>query len=1181
MSETILTNSVHDQFTQDYVRYGLYTTFKRVLSDFRDGLKPVQRRVIYAMWHDNKAVDHRVKTTAVIGRTMELYHAHGDCYRSNTLVYCLDNTFRTIGDIYNSGIQRLDVLVVDPNTRKVVPAVATDFRIGQYTNKIYRIVLTNGAIIECTGNHPHMLNDGTWVKAEDIEPLMILYCKSLRMDKSNGRLRIGRKYIHHLVHDYYYGGLPEGYERHHLDGNYLNNLPGNISGIPKVNHIDEHKGSPEALAALEAGRVSMFQGRYKEKIKAKNAILGSEYNKDQAIRRFQYVIRLMKENGMELTEENYESFRGTIYNLPIISRIIERHPEYGCSSFEDLVNYQLPSLSDLLKAHAHEFDIYKTDLINPFESFLDNRGIIYQIFNKMLQDGIPLTVENYLNYTQKASLDSEKIIYLINLYKIERPYVDHVEIIDVDNEPMYDFTVEGYENMLIPVGSEINRAVEGVCGYSIPMICAHNSSINGAIGPMVNWFESKVPIISAQGSFGNVQGNGPSAPRYTEVKLSKFAMETIIGELADTSKAVDWFDNYSNTTVEPEFLPVKFPLLLVEGSLGIGVGLRADIPSHNLGEVIDATLYLMHNPEGNIALIPDHCMACDIYDTDWESISKTGFGHYKIRGRIDIEDYKNRKALVIKSLPNLTFLNTVSSKIQELVAKKKIVQIERCVDESEFDTMRYVIVLKPGSDPEFVRDMVYKNTPVEQTLRVNLMTLYGLNPLRMSYKSYLLSFLDVRKSTKFRVYANVLQDIQTKIHRRQAYIKILESGEVNEVIKKIRSYKGTDETYLVEWLVKKFDITDLQASYIINASIKSLSIGYLQKYKDEEAQLHIQEDHYQSRLMDEKLIEQDIEQELLEIKAKYGKPRTCKLIKGVDSVDIPRGIMQIVISEKNFIRKVPEGTSFGGFRNDSVKTVLKIDNADSMLIFDEQGKVYKFPVHKIPFYDKSTNGIDIRFLIKGLTANINCIIPESIMRELARKGTHNAKHYLVIVTRNGLYKRMDLDDFINSPSSGILYAKVEPGDYVKDVIITHAAFNLIVYSDKKAISVNVTDIPYLKRNTKGSRAMYNADLIDGLCVLDPNKSDIIVITESGKANRLPIVALPESNNKKGFNVIKLSSNDKINAVMSSNPDGIICIKTLNTYYEIPVAQLKIGSSISTGDKIAPMKSDKIIRCWIK
>lgn len=1181
MSETILTNSVHDQFTQDYTRYGLYTTFKRVLSDFRDGLKPVQRRIIYTMWHDNRAIDSRVKTTAVIGRAMELYHPHGDCQRRNTLLYCLNNQMITIGEVYDRGIQKLDILAVDPHTGKQVPAVATNFRIGQYTNTIYRIVLSNGAIVECTGNHPFMLANGSWVKAEDIKPLTVLYCRTLRADRSNDRLRIGNTFIHQLVHDYYYGELPEGYERHHIDGNYLNNLPQNISGIPKMDHIDEHKGSSEALAALEAGRASMFHGKDVERIRAKNSILASEYNKDQGIRRFQYVIQLMRNDGMDITEENYESFRGKIYNLPIVSRLIEKHPNYG-SSFEELVNYSIPTIGELFDLRKSELEIFNNrNLIDPFESFLDSRGPIYKAFDTMLQNGVPLTVEEYLNYTPRVITDATRIACLINLYRIERPYVDHVEIIETNNEPMYDFTVEGYENMLIPVGSELNRGIENIAGFNLPLICVHNSSINGAIGPMVNWFESKVPIISGQGSFGNVQGHGPAAPRYTEVKLSKFAMETIIGELVDTTKAVDWFENYSNTTVEPEFLPVKFPLLLVEGSLGIGVGLRADVPSHNLGEVIDATIYLMHNPDGNIALIPDHCMSCYIYDTDWDSISKTGFGHYKVRGVIDIEDYKGKKALIIKSLPDLTFLNTVASKIQDLVAKKKIVQIERCYDESKFDTMRYVIVLKPGADPEFVRDVIYKNTPVEQTLRINFMTLYGLEPLRMSYKSYLLSFLDVRKQTKYRVYANVLQDIQTKIHRRQAYIKILESGEVSEVIKKIRSYKGTDEKYLIEWLVKKFDITDLQASYIINASIKSLSIGFLQKYKDEEYQLHIQEDHYQARLMDERLIEQDIEQELLEIKAKYAKPRTCKLVKGMDSVDIPRGIMQIVISEKNFIRKVPNNTSFGSFRNDSVKTVLKIDNADNMLIFDEQGKVYKLPVHKIPFYDKSTNGIDIRFLIKGLTANINCVIPESILRELAKKGTHNAKHYLVIVTRNGLYKRMDLDDFINSPGSGILYAKVEPGDYVKDVIITHAAFNLIVYSDKKAISVNVTDIPYLKRNTKGSRAMYNADLIDGLCVLDPNKSDIVVVTESGKANRLPIIALPQSTNKKGFNVIKLSSGDKINAVMSSNPGEIICIKTIHNYYEIPVDQLKVGSSISTGDKIAPMKGDKIIRCWIK
>lgn len=734
-----------------------------------------------------------------------------------------------------------------------------------------------------------------------------------------------------------------------------------------------------------------------------------------------------------------------------------------------------------------------------------------------------------------------------------------------------------------------NKAIDhtvkstAIIGRTMELYHAHgNTSIYGAIKPMANWFEAKIPIIEKQGNFGNIQGHPASAERYTEAKLSKFAMETIIGELVDSPKAVDWFDNYSNTTVEPEYLPVKFPLLLVEGSLGIGVGLRADIPTHNLSEVIDATIYLMHNPDGNIALIPDHCMSCYIYDTDWEKISKTGFGHYRVRGRIDIEDYKGKKTLVIKSLPNLTFLTTVTSKIGELVEKKKIVQIETCKDESKFDTLRYVIVLKNGSDPEFVREMIYKNTMMEQMARINFMTLYGLEPIRMSYKSYIMSFLDTRKSTKFRVYANVLQDIQTKIHRRQAYIKILESGDVDEVIKKIRSYKGTNDDYLIDYLIKKFDITDLQASYIINASIKNLSIGYLEKYKAEEAELWKEEEYYRTRLLDERLIEQDIEQELLDIKAKYGKPRMCKVVKGTSTADsVPKGPMQIAVTEKNFIRKVPGNMNIGSFKNDSLKMVIPIDNSDNMIIFDRQGKVYKLPVHKVQFSDKSTNGIDIRYLIKNLTADIIYIIPESVLRELAKKGSKESKHFLITLTKSGLYKRMDLDDFINAPGSGIVYVKLEPDDYVKDIIVSHSAFNLIVYSNKKAISVNIGDIPHLKRNTKGSKSMYNVDTTDGLCVLDPNKSELIVVTESGRANRLPIIALPQSNQKKGFNVIKLTNTDKINAIMSCNENGIICIKTLKDYYEIPIAQLPIGSTISQGTKIAPMKADKIIRCWIR
>lgn len=934
MAETILNKSSNEQFKDDYTRYALYTTYKRVLSDMRDGLKPVQRRILWTMFHDTKAVAHTVKSAAVVGDVMKLYHPHGNCLGGLTQVYTVDGNITDIESVYKSGVKELGIKAFDPVSRKVVTAKATHFRIGTYADKIYKITATNGFSIQCTANHPILMNYFQWKNAEDVT--------------------------------------------------------------------------------------------------------GTDY----------------------------------------------------------FVQYS----------------------INGFRSTLK---------------------------------------------------VDTIEVIELKEKiPMYDFTVSGYENMLIPIGDD-------------HFVCVHNSGIYGTIKPMTNWFESKVPMVDNQGSFGNLEGDPASAERYTECKLSKFALECVIGELANTTKAVDWLDNYSNTCMEPEYLPVKVPLLLIEGSLGIGVGLRADIPAHNLGEVIDATIYLMHNPDGNVALVPDHCMACEIYDCDWEKIAKTGFGHYKIRGKIDIETYKGKTALVIKSLPDMTFLDTIREKLEDLVDKKKIIQIENMYDECTPDTMRFVIVLKNGADPNYVREVIYKNTKVEQTLRINMETLYKFRPMRMSYKSYLLSFIDMRKLTKFRVYSNILQDIQTKIHERDAYIKVLESGEIDNIIAMIRKQKKTDDSILIDYLIKKLKITDLQARYIINADLRRLSIGYLNKYKAEAVELEKQRKYYMDLIVDEKRIEAEIEAELLDIKTRYGKPRMCKLIKGTDDLDIPKGEMVIAVTEKNFVRKVPGGTAIGNFRNDSVKSMIKIDNTDSIMIFDEQGRVFKLPVHKIPFTDRQSNGTDIRFLVKGLTANINCIIPESVIKELAKKGTHNNKHYLISITRSGLYKRMDLDDFINVPPSGLLYAKLDQPDFIKDIIIAHSNFNIIIYSDKKAVSVNVNDIPYLKRNTKGSRSIYNADVVDGLCVIDQTKSDIIVITESGKLNRIPIMSLPINPNKKGFNVIKLSSGDKINSIVSGNDSNVICIKTLKSYYEIPVAQLHVGSSVSGGEKLIAMKADQMIRCWIK
>lgn len=708
-------------------------------------------------------------------------------------------------------------------------------------------------------------------------------------------------------------------------------------------------------------------------------------------------------------------------------------------------------------------------------------------------------------------------------------------------------------------------------------------AIYGTIKPMANWFETYIPLIDPEGNFGTFQGDSMAASRYTEIKLSKFAIDAILGDIIDSPEAVDWSDNYSGSTKEPDYLPVKVPLLLVNGSFGIGVGMRADIPSHNLSEVIDATISLIDNPNAEVTLIPDHCMNCEIIETDFAKICRSGFGHYRIRGKIVEEDYKGKKALVIKSVPNLTFLNTITNKIEELIKAKKIIQIENCFDESTVEDMRYVIILRNGSDPNYVKEVIYKNTNLEQTIRVNFETLNGLTPLRLSYKAYLLSFIDFRMMTKFRVYSNKLQAIQTKIHERDAYIKVLESGEIDNIIEMIKKQRTVDDSYLIEYLIKKLKITDLQASYIISADLKKLSYGYLMKYKQEAAELNAAKDELMRHIMDDRIIKEDIRQELIEIKQKYGKPRNCRVVSLNEVSEVPQGSMTIAITERNFIRKVPTGTNLGTFKNDTLKTTITLDNTDSILIFDEMGKVFKLPVHKIPFTDKNTNGIDVRFLVKSLTANISTVIPESVFKNLYDKGVHNNKHYIVTLTTSGLIKRMDLDDFVTVPPSGIIYAKIDKGDSIKDIVIAHSSFNIIVYSDRKAVNMPVNDIPYLKRNTKGYRAMSNVDYVDGMCVIYNGCTDIVVVTESGRVNRINVVnGLPNSGRgKSGCNIIKLGANDRIVGVVSGTNNDILHVKCTDTDIVVPVQNLKIGSSISTGDKVITTKGNKILHCWIE
>lgn len=711
--------------------------------------------------------------------------------------------------------------------------------------------------------------------------------------------------------------------------------------------------------------------------------------------------------------------------------------------------------------------------------------------------------------------------------------------------------------------------------------------------PMGNWFECYMPLITPQGNFGTIQGNPPAAYRYTECHLSPFALECVVGDLREAKEAVDWSPNYANTCMEPDYLPVAVPLLLINGSFGIGVGKRIDIPSHNINEVIDATLALIQNPNQPITLIPDMCTSCEIFDdANWEEISQTGFGYFTVRGVTTVENdftndlFKHRPAVIIKSTPNLTNLTSIVEQIEALVAKKKIVQIDPngMLDQSDGDKMRFVLVLKPGSDPEYVRNVIYQNTDLQKTVRVNFEMLNGLEPLRISYRDYLLFFIENRKKVKYRVFINRLRIVETRIHEKDAFIKLLESGKIDEIIEKIRKYKN-DEAGLVEYLIKLLNITDLQAKFIINANLKSLTVSSLKKLKDDVKNLMEMREEFLRLVTDEHALTQYIAAELMKIKEKYGCPRKCKLIHKPNAKDaIPRGGMYVAITEKGFIKKVPIGTSLGNIRNDSVKMVIEMDNADNLILFDSSGKVFKLPIHKLPFSDRNSNGIDLRFIIKGSNADVVAAIPEEVIKKFRQKNKSQDRYNIVTLTSQGLIKKMELDEFLSITSAGLSYIKLDQGDKVISILFCYSKDDVLVFDDKKVMRIPIDKISTMKRAAKGNHTL-RSDHIDGMTRVDHSipKEHLIVVTQHGRVNKIPLGSIPGMGTvKKEFSVIRLGKNDSIQNILLANDTENLVIRCFGMdEFTFQVMGIPIGSSITSGDKVLSVKNSNIIYSYIK
>ena len=693
-----------------------------------------------------------------------------------------------------------------------------------------------------------------------------------------------------------------------------------------------------------------------------------------------------------------------------------------------------------------------------------------------------------------------------------------------------------------------------------------DTSVYSAMKVLTNWFECKMPLINYDSNSGSLQGGPQAAMRYTESYMSKFAMDCLFGDLQESKSVVDWQNTFDNHTVEPESLPVRIPLLLVNGTFGIAIGRRIEVPMHALNDVIDATLAVLHDPKAKVILIPDPCQKCEIIDTDWKKISNMGYGLFTERGIVEINTMKNgTQYLAIRSVPDLITADSIMEKVEDLIKNNILIQVSDIQDHSTEECLDIWLILKKGADANYVKQMLYKNTSLQDTKRVNLQVINGTEICNISYKAYIAYFIEYRRECKFRLYNARLQKAETRLHQIEIYIKILESGDVENIVHMIRNQSSMEESYLVDWLMKKLNITDLQAKFVLHIEIGRLSKGHLNKYKEEQKKLQGEIQNYITVITNKEYIDKEIEAELLEIRQKYNQPRKSILISEAEASNIPEGEFKVVLTEQNFLKKMAVNEPIKVIKGDQPKCVTIADNSKDLLLFDQMGKVFRLPVSKIAFTDKNSVGIDLRMLIKKATSNIISIMYEPIVEMLNNKAS---KYFIVTVTKGGLIKKMDLADVLSATPSGIIYSKLNQGDRICDTLIANNKSDIIVYTGTKALRFGIDEVPYLKRATLGNQAMKTSEPIDGISVIIADTKELIVVTAKGKFNKLVSSALVRSNrNKAGSKVIKLSKGDYIKNIFTCNGNVSIKITRADEVLEINTNDIPIGSSISTGVKL--------------
>jgi len=720
-----------------------------------------------------------------------------------------------------------------------------------------------------------------------------------------------------------------------------------------------------------------------------------------------------------------------------------------------------------------------------------------------------------------------------------------------------------------------------------------DAAIYDAMVRLAQDFSMRYPMVNGQGNFGSVDGDPPAAMRYTEARMTRLAGEMLFDIEKET---VDFRPNYDGSRKEPSVLPAKVPNLLLNGQIGIAVGMATNIPPHNLSELVDGTIQLIDHPETTLEELmqfikgPDFPGGGTIHGTDAiKQAYGTGKGGIVVRAVAEIEeDKKDNQSIVITEIPYQVNRAVLVDKIAELVKDKRITGISDLRDESNRHGTRIVVELRKDSYPRKVLNQLYKMTPMQSAFHVNMLALVdGIQPRVMTLEMMLKEFIKHRQAVVRRRTEFELGKAKDRAHILEGYKIALD--HIDEVIKTIRASRTYDDAQA--GLVKQFKLTVIQAKAILAMQLQRLTGLQRQQIEDELAELLKLITALEKILADEQEILRIIKEELAELKEKYGDARRTQIVvtelgKFSEEELVPNEQVIVTLTQGNYIKRIPSSTYKSQGRGgkgimgmttkeeDVVAHLTLTQNHDFILFFTNKGRVFRQKVYEIPAASRTAKGQAI--------VNLLQLGPDEVVTSINTFDSETAAKYLFMATKMGTVKKTPLADYANVRANGLIAIKLDDGDELRWVKQTTGNDEIVMSTAlAQAIRFKEGDVRPMGRATRGVRGvrLRSGDFVVGVDVVQPD-TILLVVMENGygkrtKVGQFAIHARGGLGIKAGVVTAKTGKTVDVRALETAT-DDLVVISTSGQVIRLALKDISLIGRATQGVRIMRMKEgDKV------